>query len=352
MALSRVLGVAGWKGSGKTTLLERLIPELVAAGLAVVVVEHDAHGLRLDAAGTDSDRLFGAGADVLVAAPGESLGRWHRADEGQPIEGHPAAREHGLVAELAALERRYDLVLVEGFKGERFPKVWLGRPGEEAPPEAACEVLAALPWDGDRVGFLATLVRARLAAAWAAADRRAGLLVGGHSRRMGMAKQEMVVGGRTLLQRALAALAEAGPATLLGGEGATAVLRLPDAPGVSGPLGGVLAALRWAPVTWTIAACDLPRVNAAAVAWLLAQRRPGSWAVLPVVDGAPQPLLAVYEPQVLPLLEGIARETAPGPSRLAGHPRVAMPAPPPELAAAWRGVNTPEELAALGDDSS
>ncbi|HXT51259.1 MAG TPA: molybdopterin-guanine dinucleotide biosynthesis protein MobB, partial [Thermoanaerobaculia bacterium] len=63
-AYERVVGVAGWSGSGKTTLLERVVPALVADGLSVVVVKHDAHGLALDVAGKDSDRLFRAGAEV------------------------------------------------------------------------------------------------------------------------------------------------------------------------------------------------------------------------------------------------------------------------------------------------
>jgi molybdopterin-guanine dinucleotide biosynthesis protein MobB len=353
VSLSRVLGVAGWKGSGKTTLLERVVPGLVAGGLGVVVVEHDVHGLRWDAAGSDSDRLFAAGADVVVAAPGEALGRWRR-DPGAAPRGHEAAEGDGTVlAQLAALESRYDLVLVEGYKTESFPKVWLGRPGEEAPPEVARDVVAALPWDGDRVPFFAELARTRLAAAWATAERRAGVLVGGRSRRMGVPKQELMFAGETLLQRVLGALRNAGAPTLLGGEGSSPLPRLLDAPGVVGPLAGILAALRWAPLTWTIAACDQPRITTTAIDWLLGQRRPGTWAVFPEVDGAPQPLLAIYEPQALPLFEAIAAggalgESGIGPSRLVGHPHVATPTPPAELAAAWRGVNTPEELAALG----
>ena len=69
--------------------------------------------------------------------------------------------------------------------------------------------------------------------------------------------------------------------------------------------------------------------------------------MLPRVGGVVQPLLAVYEPQALPLLEAIAMEGAPGPSRLEGMAHVATPEPPSELAECWRGVNTPEELAEL-----
>jgi molybdopterin-guanine dinucleotide biosynthesis protein MobB len=313
--LGRVLGVAGWQGSGKTTLLERFIPELVAEGLAVVAVKRDAHGLALDVAGKDSDRLFRAGAEVFVESPTEGIARW------RPDERGPSS------ASLAALERRCDVVLVEGHKGGPHPKVWLLRPGETEPPGEAVNVVAALRPEGDRLGALRELVRQRLTAAWKDATRHAGVLVGGASRRMGRPKESLVVDGMPLLTPELP--------------------RLPDAPALRGPLAGILAAMRWAPATWTIAACDLPRVREAAVDWLLAQRRPGTWAVLPRVGGEVQPLLAVYEPQALPLLEAIAADGAPAPSRLVGRPHVATPEPPAELADCWRGVNTPEELAAL-----
>lgn len=339
---ARVLGVAGWQGSGKTTLLERLVPALVAEGLSVVVLKHDAHGLAFDVAGKDSDRLFRAGAEVVVDAPAERFARSRRA-VGEPLE-----------ARLRELQRRCDLVLVEGGKREAHPKVWLLRPGEEAPPAEVSEVLAVLPWDGDRVAAAGELVRRRLAAAWAQAPRRGGVLVGGSSTRMGTPKQFLRVDGGTLLDRTAAALASAGLVALLGGDLADgarstggASPRLPDAPNLRGPLAGILAALRWDPVTWAIASCDLPRLRAEAVEWLLTQRQPGRWAVLPRVGGIVQPLLAVYEPQALPMLEAIAAAGAAGPSRLEGQPHVATPEPPPELVDCWRGVNTPQELAEL-----
>lgn len=332
---TRVLGIAGWKGAGKTTLIERALPELVARGLAVTVVEHDVHGVRIDAAGTDSDRLFAAGAAVVVEGPSESLARWR-----------PGAEE-SLAQRLAMLERRCDLVLVEGYKREPHPKVWLLRPGESAPPPEAAGVVATLPWDADRVAAFLSIAGERLAAAWAAAPRRAAVLVGGASRRMGRPKETIEIDGRPLLARIAEALATAGAVTLLGGSGEASLPRLPDVPNVRGPLAGILAALRWDPACWIVASCDLPRLHAGAVEWLLAQRRPGRWAVLPRVDGVVQPLLAVYEPQALPLLEALAAEGAAGPSRLEGHAHVATPEPPPELAECWRGVNTPEELAEL-----
>ena len=192
----------------------------------------------------------------------------------------------------------------------------------------------------------------------ALAPLRAAVLVGGAGRRMGRPKEALEVGGERLLDRILAALAAAGcgPAVLLGtgravNGPAAALARLPDAPGVRGPLAGLLAALRSERAAWLVAACDLPLLSRPAVEWLVAQRGPagehGAWAVLPRVGGRVQPLLAVYEPESLALVEELAASGKPSPSRLAGHARVWSPEPPPALAAAWSNANTPGELAAL-----
>lgn len=200
-----------------------------------------------------------------------------------------------------------------------------------------------------------------------------GLLVGGASRRMGSPKQLLELGGVTLAERAAAALEPhvVGLAVLGAGELPAALacrVRLDDAalpreagatgagarpPGPSGPLAGMLAAMRWRPeAAWIFAPCDLPALEPAAVAWLVAQRRPGRWAVLPRArEGAPpEPLLALYEPDARELLETLAAAPGAGraPRRLAGDPRVATPVVPPELARCWAGVNTREELSALG----
>ena len=191
------------------------------------------------------------------------------------------------------------------------------------------------------------------------APLRVAVLVGGASRRMGRPKEALLVGGVRLLDRTLDALGAAGrgDAVLLGGArsvgGPASVLpRLADAPGVEGPLAGLLAALRSDPASaWLVAACDLPLLTRDAVEWLLSQRAVGRCAVLPSVAGRPQPLLAVYEPGCLPLLEALVASGRPSPSRLAGHPAVCSPQPPPELAPAWSGANTPGELARLLDAS-
>ncbi len=338
--------VCGWSGSGKTTLLEAVLPELVERGLAVAVVKHDAHGVCLDTPGKDSDRLFRAGADICLRGPDEVAWRLR-----------PGAAT-ALDAVVDGLLLDHDLVLVEGHKQTPLPKVWLAHPDDAAVPPAVTEVAEVLPWGAGREAPLLARIEQWLDAAWAARPLFGGLLVGGQSVRMGRPKQLLRYQGRTLAEIAAAALApHVGEVLLLGsGEVAPPLIhlrRLPDPPGVSGPLAGLLAGHRWAPeAAWLVAACDLPRLGGEAVAWLRGARQPGRWAVVPSHGGGVEPLLACYEPQAAARFEGEAAAGRLAPRAIARHPKAATPTPPTALAAAWTNVNTPEALAALEEDEA
>lgn len=179
-----------------------------------------------------------------------------------------------------------------------------------------------------------------------------GLLVGGGSRRMGRDKALLPgPGGAPLARRAATALSSCVDDLWLLGSGPVpeslaSLPRLDDAPDVPGPLAGLLAALRHRPAaTWVTCPCDLPHVDAAAVRWLLDQRRPGRAAVLPRVgNGPPEPLFALYEPAALALLEELAAARAAAPRELAGRPGVAVVPVPPTLGRCWRDVDTPRQL--------
>jgi molybdopterin-guanine dinucleotide biosynthesis protein B len=109
----RVFGLAGWSGSGKTTLLTRLLPELIARGLTVSTVKHAHHDFEIDQPGKDSWRHRKEGATEVMVA---SALRWALMHE------HRGAREPGL-DDLLKHMTPVDLVLVEGFKSEEFPKL-------------------------------------------------------------------------------------------------------------------------------------------------------------------------------------------------------------------------------------
>ena len=171
---------------------------------------------------------------------------------------------------------------------------------------------------------------------------------------MGRAKQLLVLEGRSFLARVAAALGPEVDQVVLLGAGelppdAPPLERLADLPGLSGPLAGMLAAFAWRPeAAWIFAACDLPLLTPAAVAWLRGRRRAGTVAVLPRCGGrGVEPLFALYEPAARPRLVALAGDSDASLQRLAAEPGVATPTPPGGLRAAWRNVNTPEDLAAL-----
>lgn len=126
------------------------------------------------------------------------------------------------------------------------------------------------------------------------------ILAGGGGRRLGGVQKPLLeIGGATILERQLAALAPLAAAVAvlapdpepLKVAGLAAVR---DLPGATGPLAGIAAALRWSPAPWLLAvAGDMPFVSAAAVAALF-ERSAGADLVAPEVAGRLQPLFALY----------------------------------------------------------
>ena len=120
----RVLGIAGWSGAGKTTLLTRMIPLLVARGLRVTTLKHAHHAFDVDTPGKDSHEHRRAGASEVIIA---SSRRWVQMHE---LDGEAEPTLAWLLGRVTAC----DLVLVEGYKHERHPKleVWRAAVGKPA----------------------------------------------------------------------------------------------------------------------------------------------------------------------------------------------------------------------------
>jgi molybdopterin-guanine dinucleotide biosynthesis adapter protein len=109
----KIFGVTGWKNSGKTGLIERLITEFTARGLSVSSIKHAHHSFDIDHPGRDSYRHRDAGARQVLLA---SRNRWalmhELRDEDEPSLGD-------LLKQLSPV----DLVLIEGYKRDRHPKI-------------------------------------------------------------------------------------------------------------------------------------------------------------------------------------------------------------------------------------
>ena len=120
-----VLGLAAPSGTGKTTLLRELIPHLGSQGVRVGLIKHAHHAFEVDQPGKDSYELRKAGAcPVLITSLNRRV----------ILFDHPEPQEPDLQQELSFLDvRDLDLILVEGFKRERFPKIELYRESVGAP---------------------------------------------------------------------------------------------------------------------------------------------------------------------------------------------------------------------------
>jgi molybdopterin-guanine dinucleotide biosynthesis protein B len=119
----RIIGLAGWSGSGKTTLLAKVIPRIAARGLTVSTLKHAHHAFDVDQPGKDSHTHRMAGAtEVLVG----SARRWALVHE---LRGAAEPRLDALLRKLSPV----DLVLVEGYKRERHPKLEVYRAASAKP---------------------------------------------------------------------------------------------------------------------------------------------------------------------------------------------------------------------------
>lgn len=109
-----VVSIVGKSESGKTTLIERLVPALKSRGFRIGVVKHAHHGFDMDREGKDSYRHRKAGADtVMVASPGQIA--MIKDVSGERLD------------DLLPFFEDMDLLITEGFKGDRAPKIEIFR---------------------------------------------------------------------------------------------------------------------------------------------------------------------------------------------------------------------------------
>lgn len=187
-----------------------------------------------------------------------------------------------------------------------------------------------------------------------------GILVGGGSRRMGSAKALLEWAGESFAERIARVLAGVVPELALLGCGAdlpaklAGLPRIADRSEVQGPLAGLLGAFAARPAAaWLVLTCDQPLLSRALLAWLIGERRAGCIAVLPrLAPGRIEPFPGIYEPACLPALAALTGAGRRGSLQpLAELAPVRVVPVPAALAGELRGVNTPEEWAALRRDA-
>jgi len=132
-----IVSIVGKSQSGKTMLMEQLIAEFKKRDCRVAAIKHCHGGMEIDHPGKDSWRYAQAGSDaVCISSPGK-LAFIRNLD-------------HDLSAEeiLPVLGPEFDLVLVEGFKKSKLPKIEVHR--KELGNDLLCspEELSAVVTDG------------------------------------------------------------------------------------------------------------------------------------------------------------------------------------------------------------
>lgn len=110
-----VFCVCGVKNSGKTTYMEKLVAGLKDRGFKVATIKHDGHEFDGDEKGTDSRRMYEAGADA-TAVFSDSHVLIH-------------LREEKSLEDIVKCFENYDFVLIEGCKDKCYTKVEIVRSG-------------------------------------------------------------------------------------------------------------------------------------------------------------------------------------------------------------------------------
>ena len=129
-----LFAVSGIKNSGKTTLITKLLPIFKQNGLKVATIKHDGHDFTGDVPGTDTFKHMASGAY------GTAVFSKYR---------FMAVKQQGDVTErdLCQLFPEADLILLEGFKESRYPKIEVVREGVSARPVCDEEHLLAVASD-------------------------------------------------------------------------------------------------------------------------------------------------------------------------------------------------------------
>ena len=121
MKNNKIIGFAGYSGVGKTTILTQVIKILSAKGYKISVIKHAHHNIDIDKPGKDSYELRKSGAqEVLVS----SKTRW------VVIHENYEEKECNLNELIEKINPdNVDIIIVEGFKNEKFPKIEIYRKG-------------------------------------------------------------------------------------------------------------------------------------------------------------------------------------------------------------------------------
>jgi molybdopterin-guanine dinucleotide biosynthesis protein A len=182
------------------------------------------------------------------------------------------------------------------------------------------------------------------------------VLAGGRSERFGRDKAAVLHAGESLLSRAVTTLSAVVPRVYVASreeqlrdESRRPFRLIADRQRGIGPAAGILAAHEAEPgAAWLVIACDMPRLDAATLRWLVERRDAGreATALRSAADGRPEPLCAIYEPATLARFHRQVGQGGDPSARswLAAADALLLDPPQPDVLV---NVNTPEDLARI-----
>ena len=116
-----VFGLAGFSNSGKTTLSISLIKIFRKKGFSVGSIKHAHHDFEIDKPGKDSWRHREAGSQEVIVSSSKRIAHIIEHEKYNDVE----------LYELLLLQKRKDIILVEGFKKNQLPKLEVRRESEK-----------------------------------------------------------------------------------------------------------------------------------------------------------------------------------------------------------------------------
>lgn len=131
LSLPVIFAVSGYKNSGKTWLIEKLINEFILSGYSVGVLKHDGQDHIEEADGTDTARHRKAGAKCTVVCSDTACVISQYSSE-------PGAYSPELLLEeMKRLPDPPEVIILEGFKHSKYPKVEIVR--KEVVPKSVAD---------------------------------------------------------------------------------------------------------------------------------------------------------------------------------------------------------------------
>ena len=138
------------------------------------------------------------------------------------------------------------------------------------------------------------------------------VLAGGLSRRLGRDKAFEPIGNLPLIQRVLSQVSQISRHTIVVANDKKRETQLSGLDGISisidkypdtGSLGGIFTGIHASTTDWTfVVACDMPFLNIKLIRYIMSLKE-GYDAVVPVIDGRPEPIHSIYSKDCLEHIE-------------------------------------------------